>query len=180
MKFVLKKEIKNGDAGCCSIQPKWKERCPICKNEAKGVLSKTLNALLKDEAKQRVDALEGFSLCKTSKCTVVYFRGSEILTQEDVNVSIGFKDSAKVKNYCYCFGWTKDRIAEDIKINGKSGAIEDIQSKMKTIGCACEVKNPSGKCCQADVKELIDKINMHITETIKSNRTTPREAHTKS
>jgi len=46
-------------------------------------LSKTLNALLKDEPKQRVDALEGFSLCKTSTCKVVYFRGSEILTQED-------------------------------------------------------------------------------------------------
>jgi len=180
MKFVLKEEVKNGDAGYCTIQPKGKKRCPICENVAKGVLPKTLNALLKDEPKQRVDALEGFSLCKTSTCKVVYFRGSEILTQEDLSVSVGFKDNAKVKNYCYCFGWTEDRIVEDIKINGKSQAIEDIQSKMKAIGCACEVKNPSGKCCQADVKELVNKINIHIIETTKSGRTTPKEAQTKS
>jgi len=158
MEFLLNKEAKNSGDGCCSFQPKVKATCPTCGAQAKSVLAKTLNALLKAQTKEKLDSLEGFSLCKTSTCKVVYFGENEVLTQEDVSVSVGFKDDAKVKNYCYCFGWTKDRILKDIKENAKSNAIADIQSKMKSVGCSCEVKNPSGKCCQADVKKLIKEI----------------------
>ncbi|WP_458701001.1 putative iron-sulfur cluster-binding metallochaperone [Sulfurospirillum sp. 1307] len=155
MIFKFAKQPLNTGDDCCTPQPKGKAKCPLCANEAKGVLAKTLNALLKDDAKKKLFSLDGFSLCKTSTCKAVYFRGDEVLTLDDVSVSVGFKDGAKVKNYCYCFGWTEDRMIEDIKTNGKSTAIEDIQSKMKTIGCSCEVKNPSGKCCQGDVKKVL-------------------------
>jgi len=156
--FKFAQQVKNSRDDCCSVQPKGKAKCPLCGAEAKGVLSKTLNALLKDEAKQRLDCLEGFSYCKTSTCKAVYFRGDETLSQDDVSVSVGLKEDASVKNYCYCFSWTKDRILEDIKVNGKSSAIEDIQYKMKTVGCSCEVKNPSGKCCQVDVKKVVEVV----------------------
>jgi len=152
-----KQPLKSGD-DCCSVQPKGKVKCPLCGNEAKGVLVKTLNALLKDETKQRLDFLEGFYYCKTFTCKAIYFRGNETLDQKDVSVSVGLKESASVKNYCYCFGWTEDRMIEDIKTNGKSNAITDIQFKMKSIGSSCEVKNPSGKCCQVDVKKVVESL----------------------
>jgi len=156
--FTFGKQVKKSGDDCCSVQPKGKRKCPLCGAEAKGVLVKTLNALLKDETKQRLTSLEGFSYCKTFTCKAIYFRGDEILSQDDVSVSVGLKEDAREKNYCYCFGWTKDRILEDLKVNGKSSAIEDIQSKMKTIGCSCEVKNPSGKCCQVDVKKMVEML----------------------
>jgi len=151
------KPQSNGD-DCCIVQPKGKTQCPICGEEAKGVLAKTLDALLTPKAKDRLDSLEGFYYCKTSTCRAIYFRGIEVLNQNDLSVSVGLKADAKVKNYCYCFGWTKEKMKEDIKQNGTSSAIADIQSKMKSLGCSCEVKNPSGKCCQVDVKKALKEI----------------------
>ena len=135
-----------------------KPLCPLCKQEAKGVLAKTLNALLKTQAKEKLDSLEDFYICKTSACKAIYFKNSKVLTQADVNVSVGFKDDAKVKNYCYCFGWTQERLKDDIKEHGKSTAIDDIKAKMDSIGCSCEVKNPSGKCCMSDVKKVVARL----------------------
>jgi hypothetical protein len=151
------KPTSNGD-DCCTPQPKGKKLCPLCSTEAKGVLNKTLEVLLKDDAKEKLSSLDGFSYCKTSTCKVVYFRGDEVLTQNDISVSVGLKKGASVKNYCYCFGWTRDKIEQDIKENGTSTAIEDIKSKMNSIGCSCEVKNPSGKCCMVDVKKVVKEI----------------------
>lgn len=56
------------------------------------------------------------------------------------------------------FWLDKRKIAQDIKENGISGAIEDIKSKMSSIGCSCEVKNPSGKCCMVDVNKVVKEI----------------------
>lgn len=158
MSFLFSVKSKNSEDNCCTPQPKEKVKCPSCGAEAKGVLGKTLNALLKKEAKEKLDSLDGFFYCKTFTCKVVYFKINKVLTQKDVNVSVGLKDSAKVKNYCYCFDWTKDKILEDMKKHGTSTAILDIQDKMKSIGCSCEVKNPSGKCCQVDIKKVIKEI----------------------
>ena len=153
MNFSFSTKPKNSGDDCCTPQPKSKAKCPLCEAESKGILSKTLNALLK--SKEKFDSLEGFYLCKTSTCKAVYFKENKVLTQEDVSVSVGFKADAKVKNYCYCFGWTQERILEDIKEHGKSRAIDDIKDKMDSIGCSCEVKNPSGKCCMSDVKKVV-------------------------
>jgi len=135
-----------------------KPLCPLCKHEAKSVLPETLNALLTIEAKKRLNSLVGFCICKTTTCKAIYFKSDEVLTQEEVKVSVGFKDGAKVKNHCYCFGWTEQRILEEIKEHGKSTAIDDIKANMDSIGCSCEVKNPSGKCCMSDVKKVVARL----------------------
>ena len=135
-----------------------KPLCPLCHEEGKAVLAKTINALVKQEYKNRLNSMEGFSICKTSTCRAIYYRGNEVVTQEDMSVSVGFKDDAKIKNHCYCFGWTEERIIEDIKEHGKSTAIEDIKAKMDSVGCSCEVKNPTGKCCMADVKKVVARL----------------------
>lgn len=154
---TVKKPQSNGN-DCCTPQPKGKASCPLCYREAKGVLSKTLEALLTTGTKEKLNSLDGFSYCKTSTCKAIYFRGDEVLTQDDLKVSVGLKNDAPIKNYCYCFGWSKEKIEQDIKDNGISTAIEDIKSKMNSIGCSCEVKNPSGKCCMVDVKKVVKEI----------------------
>lgn len=107
--FQCTKTQSNG-ADCCTPQPKGKTLCPLCSKEAKGVLSKTLEALLTADTKAKLISLDGFSYCKTSTCKAVYFRDTEVLTQDDVRVSVGLKENATVKNYCYCFGWTKEKL----------------------------------------------------------------------
>lgn len=146
--------ISEGD-NCCMPQPKGKTACPECGEKAKGVLGKTLQHLLKDEAKSKLSCFDGFYYCKTATCKVVYFRGDEILTQKDMSVVVGLKEGATPATVCYCFGWSKEKIKAKLTATGKTTALEDIKAKMKNPGCACEVLNPSGGCCLGDVGKAI-------------------------
>jgi len=152
--FSTKKESHN----CCSPQPKGKVACPKCEQKAKGVLAKTLKHLLTKQSKESLICVEGFYYCKTPSCEVVYFRDDKILTQNALSVEVGLKDTAIRKTACYCFGWTKEKIAKDLKDNTESTVLKDIKDKMNTIGCTCEILNPSGGCCLADVGKVIKSL----------------------
>jgi hypothetical protein len=143
---------------CCTPQPKGKTACPICSEWAKGVLGKTLEHLLTDEAKSTLTCLDGFYFCKTPSCEVVYFRDKELLTQKDINVVVGHKDGASPATVCYCFEWSKEKIKAELQDSGESTATEDIKHKMDTLGCSCEILNPSGGCCLGDVGKAVKDI----------------------
>ena len=147
------------EQGCCSPKPKGKMACPACEQKAKGVLAKTLEALLTDDAKSRLSCLEGFYYCKTPTCKVVYFKDEIILTQEDVSVTVGLKEGASPATLCYCFDWSKEKIKAQIEENGATDALEDIKAKMENPGCSCETLNPSGGCCLGDVGKAIKEMN---------------------
>jgi len=151
-----------GGDDCCSPRPKGEGICPKCHEKAKGVLTKTLEHLLQDDTKERVGDLNGFYYCKTPSCEAVYFKGNLVLQQDDVKVTVGLKDGAKSATLCYCFGWTKDMIRDELRKTGKTTALEDIKKKMKDPGCSCEVKNPSGGCCLADNKKAIEEIKIEL------------------
>lgn len=140
---------------CCSPQPKGKVECPHCHQRAKGVLGKTVDALVKEETKAKLSCLDGFYYCKTPSCDVIYFRDDTILTQDDMSVVVGLKDGASPATVCYCFEWTKEKIQAEIEATGKTIALEEIKAKMQDPGCACEVLNPSGGCCLGDVTKAI-------------------------
>lgn len=46
---------------------------------------------------------------------------------------------------CFCFGYTKKRIADDLRRNGFSTLLEKIVQERKIGGCDCAAKNPSGR-----------------------------------
>ncbi|WP_418640783.1 putative iron-sulfur cluster-binding metallochaperone [Sulfurimonas sp. ST-27] len=149
---------KNEGDNCCTPQPKGKVACPICGEKAKGVLGKTLQHLLTEEAKSKLSCFDGFYYCKTAACEAVYFRGDEILTQDDMSIVVGLKEGATPATVCYCFGWSKEKIKAELEATGQTTALEDIKAKMKNPGCACEVLNPSGGCCLGDVSMAIKEL----------------------
>ena len=153
-KFSVKKEENN----CCTAQPKGKIECPICHEKAKGVLAKTLEHLLTENAKAKLSCFDGFYYCKTPTCKVVYFRDDEILTQDDVNVVVGLKEGASPATVCYCFEWSKEKIKAELEATGTTTALEDIKAKMQDPGCSCEILNPSGGCCLGDVSKAIKEL----------------------
>ena len=161
----FKIDLQTNEHNCCSSQPKGKVECPKCNKKAKGVLGKTLQHLLISEAKANIFCLDGFYYCKTASCEVVYFRDDEILTQQEISVVVGLKAEADPATLCYCFNWTQEKIREEIALNGSSIALKDIKNKMNTIGCQCEILNPSGGCCLGDVSEAIKNINLINTDT---------------
>lgn len=140
---------------CCSPKSKGKSLCPRCHKSAKGVLAKTLAHLLKEETRRGLETLEGFHYCKSPDCEVVYFRDQTLLTQRDLTITVGLKTGASPATLCYCFGWTQEKVAAQLKATGHTDALEDIKAKMKDPGCSCEILNPSGGCCLGDVGKAI-------------------------
>jgi len=147
---------------CCTPQPKGKVVCPECNEKAKGVLGKTLEHLLTDDAKTKLSCFDGFYYCKTPSCSVVYFRDAEILTQKDMSVVVGLKDGASPATTCYCFGWTKEKIEKQLQESGETNALEDIKAKMENTGCSCEILNPSAGCCLGDNTKVIKELKKEM------------------
>lgn len=160
-------DISGEEYGCCTPQPKGKVECPSCHEKAKGVLGKTLNALLTDNAKSKLSSFEGFYYCKTPSCDVVYFRNDEVVIQRDMSVVIGLKDGANPATMCYCFEWTKEKIKSALEEVGETIALEDIKAKMENPGCSCEILNPSGGCCLGDTAKVIKEIKRELSERVK-------------
>ncbi len=46
---------------------------------------------------------------------------------------------------CYCFGYTRADIEQDVVAHGKSTIFERIASEKKVGGCQCAILNPSGR-----------------------------------
>ncbi|MBI4278991.1 MAG: hypothetical protein HY660_11085 [Armatimonadetes bacterium] len=61
---------------------------------------------------------------------------------------------------CYCFGFTARDIIEDSQQHGESWIFGEITAKVKAGLCACEIKNPSGRCCLGDVQKTMRKARL--------------------
>ena len=66
---------------------------------------------------------------------------------------------------CYCFGHTRRSIADQITATGRSSAFAAVTHKVKAGHCACEVKNPSGRCCLGDVRSYERDVAQERTGT---------------
>ena len=59
---------------------------------------------------------------------------------------------------CYCFGYTVSDVEQDFMKNGKSLIIGKITVEKKAGGCDCANKNPKGRWCLVDVRQVVDKL----------------------
>jgi len=95
-----------------------------------------------------------YYFCDASDCEVVYFAldpKAPRFRREDLVARVGAKETADPIPVCYCFGVTRQDIWDEIRSTGKSTVAERITAEVEADRCACEVKNPSGKCCLGDV-----------------------------
>lgn len=130
--------------------------CPVCGEKGKGVDRITPENLL--AAKQAVRLKEiDYYFCPTHSCEVVYFsqEGAQYFTKKDVKTRVGLKETDDPIPVCYCFDFTRDKIFDEIRQTGTSNASTYITEKVQAGECACEIKNPSGRCCLGDVNATV-------------------------
>ncbi len=159
-------EIDNAASrhSCCDI--KAGEDTAICKecgNKGHAVGEITLKNLVKEPVLEAIKSRDGIYYCETPTCGVVYFNNEQqaYLHKEDVKVRVGIKETESSIPVCYCFGWTQERIFEQIKQQGKSTAVKEISARVKSGECECEKKNPSGRCCLGNIYKVI-RIGMEL------------------
>jgi len=142
---------------CCSLNAKAGTApavvaCPVSGRRSKQVDILTVKSLVRKLPLGMPDTQYYF--CDTSDCEVVYFAldaEAPRFRREDLMVRVGAKETADPIPICYCFGFTRQDIWDEIRSTGKSTVAERITTEVKAGHCACEVKNPSGKCCLGDV-----------------------------
>jgi len=151
---------------CCSINLKAAAApavmaCPVNGTRSKQVGMFTVKSLLRKLPLGMPNTQYYF--CDASDCDVVYFAldaEAPRFRREDLVVRVGAKETTDPLPICYCFGFTRQDIWDEIRSTGKSTVAERITAEVEADRCACEVKNPSGKCCLGDVTRAArDRLN---------------------
>src|SRR6266481_4747851 len=131
---------------CCSVADGSKapavKACPVNGARSKQVDMLTVKSLVGQLPLGMPDTQYYF--CDSSDCAVVYFAldaEAPRFRREDLVVRVGAKETADPIPICYCFGFTRQDIWDEIRIT----------AEVEAGRCACEIKNPSGKCCLGDV-----------------------------
>ncbi len=136
-------------SSCCSSSQKGqshpnKHVCPVNGKEYKEVPVSTIIHHI-SEPWNWDDEGEAFYFCDDADCEVVYFSESnKVITKIQLRTVVGQKNSSATATLCYCFGVTRGDYEKD---KGTKAYVLD-QTKKQT--CACDARNPSGRCCLKD------------------------------
>ncbi len=99
-----------------------------------------------------------YYFCEAATCPVVYFpydTGATAFQKPDLSVRVGLKETGDPVPICYCFGITRKEIWDEIDETGASTITNRIKAEVRAGNCACEVKNPSGKCCLGNITRTV-------------------------
>ena len=92
-----------------------------------------------------VPASERYYFCEDARCGVAYF-GSDgsVIEKAQLRTPNGAQTDQGDDLLCYCFGVSRAEY-------GRNPATRDfIVAQTKAGACACESRNPSGRCCLKD------------------------------
>src|SRR6266436_8758116 len=146
---------------CCSVNAKSDTAPAVTACPANGTRSKRVGMLtVKSLVRQLPLGMPNtqYYFCDSSDCEVVYFAldaEAPRFCREDLVVRVGAKETVDPIPICYCFGFTRQDIWGEIRSTGKSNVAMRITAEVEAGRCACEVKNPSGKCCLGDVTRTV-------------------------
>lgn len=88
---------------------------------------------------------QGYYFCSDPDCSVVYFgEDNSVIEKASLRTEVGVKEKTENALVCYCFGITK------LEAKNNPHARQYVVEQTKKQQCACETRNPSGKCCLSD------------------------------
>ena len=152
--------MQDSHRDCCkneeAASPAEERFCPGCGAKGKSVAAITLRALVVQSAQERLADLDGFRLCASPGCEIVYFHpvsGAQVARSE-MTVKVGQKETASSRTACYCFGYSAYDIEKDVRASGSSTIAVTIGDKCKRGLDRCQETNPQGSCCLGNVRGI--------------------------
>ncbi|MGD8526164.1 MAG: hypothetical protein PVJ63_07935 [Thioalkalispiraceae bacterium] len=129
---------------CAAGNLNKKHQCPVNGKEYREVSEKTIMHHI-NEPWDWKGKKQSYFFCDDPDCNVVYFgKDNSIIEKSALRTSVGIKEKTGDALVCYCFGVTVDKAAT------QPGARNFVIEKTRENMCACEARNPSGKCCLKD------------------------------
>ncbi|MCF2969965.1 (2Fe-2S)-binding protein [Synechococcus sp. Nb3U1] len=134
----------------------WQRLCPQDGTKGKPVQLITLKSLLVPVALEQLNPATAYGFCPSPNCPVVYFsEQGQTFTTADLKVSVFQKNENDDAFVCYCFGWSRQRIREELNQLGESNSVDIIITHIKAKRCGCQVNNPQGSCCLENVRSVV-------------------------
>ena len=132
--------------------------CPESASTGTPVELETVKALLTESALARLE-ISAYRFCCDAACPVVYFgaTGQRFMTT-DIRVPVWQKQPFGRRMVCYCFGENEADIRVEIARDGRSRAVERVTEHIRADRCACEVRNPRGKCCLGELAVAVKRV----------------------
>jgi len=147
---------------CCSSKLKSniakKTNCIQCGESSHSVAFKTVLHHIVHPSNQNLRE-EILYFCDSVICPVIYFSVDDIIfTQESLRGPVGQKSNDPLRTICYCFDVTAQQVLDELCIDGLSPSKEFVVNQTKEKNCACEIRNPSGRCCLANFPTKIEVV----------------------
>jgi hypothetical protein len=131
------------ESSSCSTSPK-KRPCPVDGSQGVEVKAGTILHHLKTPWTHTLGE-QKYYFCDNPACEVVYFgEDDSVIKTSEMREEIGQKRGDKDRLLCYCFGVTQGDAEAD------PAAREFVKQQTKLGVCACDSRNPSGRCCLKD------------------------------
>lgn len=130
----------------CSLAPsQYPQRrlCPECHKIGRVLSLKTIKHHVQCPWQHHFIE-QGYYFCHNPSCNVVYFgENGHTIEHSALRTPVGIKNPSEEASICYCFGVSRKEAT-----NAQIKAYVVQQTKQKH--CACNIRNPSGRCCLAD------------------------------
>jgi hypothetical protein len=134
--------------------------CPTNQQVGSSLDSLTVKALLGVPLTE-VASDATYRFCPTPDCPTVYYRGDgrQVFDEQDLRERVYQKhaDDPTIL-ICYCFGYRVADVLAEWESKGVTTVIERIQAGIQAGQCACDIRNPQGRCCLGNVRELVDRL----------------------
>ena len=130
--------------------------CPMSGKRTRPVGRRTVESLVKPEVRATLTP-QPYHFCDAPDCDTVYVSalGDHIVTKDMLVVRVGIKETEDPIPLCYCFGYDRKAIHDDIRRNNDTDIQRIITERVKAGECRCEETNPSGGCCLGTVAKTI-------------------------
>ncbi len=144
-------------SNCCIIPHKGSiPVCPMSGQVTRPVGRKTVESLVKAEFTATLRP-QPYYFCNAPDCDTVYVSalGDHLIGKDMLTTRVGIKENEDPIPLCYCFGYERRTVRDDIRRNGYTDIQKIITERVRAGECRCEETNPSGGCCLGAVAKAI-------------------------
>jgi hypothetical protein len=98
-----------------------------------------------------------FRVCMDRDCDVIYFGElGAVVRRGDLATQPGFKTSEGDGMLCFCFPLRRSELTQAVRSGAGERTIGRIEAEVRAGNCACEIRNPTGRCCLAELRREAD------------------------
>ena len=130
--------------------------CPVNGQTTRSVGRKTVESLVRAEVAAALKP-QPYYFCNAPGCDTVYVSalGDHVITKGQLTVRVGSKEAEDPITLCYCFGYDRADIRDDIRRKNDTDIQVIVTRRVRAGECRCEETNPSGTCCLGDIARAI-------------------------